>query len=900
MDVSHRHETIENSALSRQAQGIESRDGTQASSNPPSTEASPSHNSNDSSTQPAHQRLVFTDPVAFRYLEEDPLTTVLERRRRLTGYELYIVEQWACSRVHPTFVITTYTADPSHSVLVGVLSVPTDENAWSPRLRVYFKAVAQFHARRKDTSLGTLMVTNLSGFPSALTVIAVPDGDVKKHREDFIVNENLKRLGCSGRAGLNLLPPTGATQAKFHLLYRTSDRIPLYNAVIELVKLCQVALMLFAKLAPEYVDGLLCDVTEQAINDWWTELGTDFYNIEPSDGILGPTTVAALLGMLMGARNRLNAYGAPVGKDAFDISSLKRGIAYFQKSQKMERTRRLDRQTLDRLHRVTAKAASGDGWNVPKAVKSTVAELSGKGGEMVMGMVGAREKAGIGEVETMDIERFIELVHGERSKWLWFGKPRKTMGNDFSNLVGEEGMVFGKDEQGGYVWSSKKRDSVADESGSRLRDTHSVYLRPAAESQMSLDPGDKDQQLRKTVFKSVTGKMSDARSGFGRIKDAVGIPGFRGHHHRISKDTNVVDEDTTPANQDRHHHSEVTLTPIKSASPLTRTSTEKLNEIFRDPLPSESELNVAEQSKDTSTIQGSVSRDTAYPEFFSRSKSNDMSIEEGQYPSEAEKEAAEPRRRRGSAPGAVPTEHSTAGSIYRGSDYEDVLPAQQSMSRGKAVGILLQRRQSVSDLSCRPEQKRSDSWWPRHLSFSTVEDAVLSWEDISLIEDDGSPIPSDVARVLMKEQAMAKDAKIMRTRILQLQDHIGLWVVKKIDDIEALDLQGSRDQEELVLIHNQQRNEYQSLRTSTDDLLAREKMSLREASTDVELLGAKLEYELNALQSKVAEVEDGVATFEQLVTDVEARTQELEADDVTQESWLWWVFRLFTGAPLRT
>jgi len=65
-------------------------------------------------------------------------------------------------------------------------------------------------------------------------------------------------------------------------------------------------------------------------------------------------------------------------------------------------------------------------------------------------------------------------------------------------------------------------------------------------------------------------------------------------------------------------------------------------------------------------------------------------------------------------------------------------------------------------------------------------------------------------------------------------------------------------------------------------------------------LAAKLEYEVNALQSKVEEVEDGVAAFEQLVLDVEARTQELEADDVTQESWLWWVFRFITGAPLRT
>lgn len=380
---------------------------------------------------PAHQRLVFTDPAAFRYLEEDPCTIVLERRRRLRGYELYIVEQWACSRTHPTFVITTYTGLEQNSVVVGILSVPTNEEAWSPRLRVYLQAITNYHARKKETPLGTLMVTNLSSFPSALTVIAVPDGDLKKHREDFIVNEDMKRLGCSGRAGLNLAPPTSATEAKFSQLYRTSDRIPLYNAVIELVKLCQVALMLFGKLAPEYADGLLCDITEQAINDWWTEIGTEYFTIDPSDGILGPTTVAAILGMLMGARNRLNAYGAPVAKDVFDIVNTKRAIAHFQKSQKIDRTRRLNQQTLSRLHKATAKAASGEGWAVPRAVKSTVAELSGKGGDLVHG----REKARIAEVETLNIDTFIQLGSGERFKWLWYGKPRKTTDSDvFRNL----------------------------------------------------------------------------------------------------------------------------------------------------------------------------------------------------------------------------------------------------------------------------------------------------------------------------------------------------------------------------------------------------------------------------------------------------------------------------------
>ena len=35
------------------------------------------------------KRLVFADPVAFRYLEEDPATDAIERWRRLQGYEMY-------------------------------------------------------------------------------------------------------------------------------------------------------------------------------------------------------------------------------------------------------------------------------------------------------------------------------------------------------------------------------------------------------------------------------------------------------------------------------------------------------------------------------------------------------------------------------------------------------------------------------------------------------------------------------------------------------------------------------------------------------------------------------------------------------------------------------------------
>src|SRR5690606_33451343 len=115
--------------------------------------------------------------------------------------------------------------DPSHRITVSVLRIPRDENFWSPRLKVYFKAVREYNARAKETELGTLMVTNLSNFPSALTVVLVPGGDVRNHRLDFIVNEDLKRMGCSGRSALSLAPPTDATQTKFYQMYKVNSGI---------------------------------------------------------------------------------------------------------------------------------------------------------------------------------------------------------------------------------------------------------------------------------------------------------------------------------------------------------------------------------------------------------------------------------------------------------------------------------------------------------------------------------------------------------------------------------------------------------------------------------------------------------------------------------------------------
>lgn len=853
-----------------------------ASSNEKVTQITPNSSKTETSEAAehtaSHQRLVFADPAAFRcviytrfyrwilmvnrYLEEDPSTTVLERQRRLPGYELYLVEQWACSRVHPTFVITTFTGLEQHSILVSVLSVPTNEELWSPRLRVYLKAITKFHARKKETPIGILMVTNLNGFPSALNVIAVPDGDVRKHRSDFIVNENLKRMGCSGRAGLNLSPPIGATQAKFLRLYKTSDRVPIYSAVIELVKLCQLALLLFGKLAFEYADGLLCDVTEQAVNDWWTEIGTDFFDVEPNDGILGPTTVAALLGILLGARNRLNACGAPVGKDVFDLANTKRGIASFQKSQKLERSRRFDQQTLDRLRRVSAKAASGQGWMVPRAVKSTVAELSGKGGDVIINTAGTREKIGIADIETLEIDTFIRLAYGERCKWLWHGKPRKA--HDASELLErtryEDGLVFNNPEQESHEREGSRRQSMTDESprhmfGIRDQDPSAHGLRP------NPDVTDKDTALRRTVLKSVTGRITDARTGFGRIKDAVGKTGFRGHHHKFSRDTNMISDGESAKEIREGNRNQPSATDsdawVSRSKPTPQeledgdlgrhiTSRQGRNMFDEQGKPEEPTHNITQKEELETDAESSSSLDT-----LSRIMRLQLSAQRDAFnlpPKNSEK-----------------MQPSLQGS--------DALP-------------LLRTSQSLSNVT---NHKLKDSYgyrFARHLSFSAVVDVISAFDP---------KINEKFKTTLPVEDELLFDTNLLGSQLHKLRVHTASWAEQKVDQVSASLMQAELDQERLDHLCRQKLEEYHALKSASEELTTVEKSSLTKSFKEIENLGAKLEYELTALQSKVEDVENGIDEFERQVLRIERRAEELQEESTDRDSWLRWAVNWVTG-----
>jgi hypothetical protein len=705
------------------------------------------------------------------------------------------------------------------------------------------------------------MITDLSSFPSALTVIPVPDGDCVKHKEDFIVNENLKRLNCSGRAGLKLQPPTAATEAKFHHLYRTSERVPLYSAVMELVKQCQIALMMFGNLAPEYVDGLLCDVTEAAISDWWTDIGMDLYNIEPSDGVLGPTTVAALLGTLMGARNRLHAFGAPVGKDAFDISNLKRGISSFQKSQKLKRTRRLDRQTLDRLHRVTAKAANAEGWT--DAVKSTMAELGGHGGEMVMGMVRGREKGGIADIETLDVDNFAQLVTGERAKWLWRGKPRKGGdGDSFAGGPPAADMMFTTDDQGGYLWTSRKRRSHDDLTAER---SYQGPDRSGKQPELVNAVDEKDQNLGRMVRRGVSGKVSDARIGFGRFKDAVGL---RSHVQRNKDDVDIVGDAAY-------------IPPLESDTEVT--SSKIISDSTRQTEPESIPDNEAPTQIDE--LSGEPPLINLIPRS-SDPKPPAITVE-----SVASNERSEPPQKV-----SLTRVDEEPQDLERRKSQSTELSTEQD--RTSEFGILsLRRPQSCAELYREDDNtEQMNNYWPRHLSFSTVEEAVLGWEGLKGRTEDAENPDASLEEAIAQEDILVSDARIFSSRIQGLREGTVPWVEKQVDAVDDLNRLLYEMHERVNTSYMERLNQYQGIRERSSDLVSEEHSSLTDHMRRVEMMSAKLDYELNVLGSRVEDVETSLGEFERHVDDIELRIKTLVrgVEEKQNDSWLSWLGR-FTG-----
>jgi len=97
--------------------------------------------------------------------------------------------------------------------------------------------------------------------------------------------------------------------------------------------------------------------------------------------------------MVLGIRYRLLSVRIEAPKDMMNVEHFREAIAHFQKQFKLERTRILDKPTLDRLYMLTVRSAVGE-HRLPghKTLRTTVHDLSN------------RTVVNAADIETCDIE----------------------------------------------------------------------------------------------------------------------------------------------------------------------------------------------------------------------------------------------------------------------------------------------------------------------------------------------------------------------------------------------------------------------------------------------------------------------------------------------------------------
>lgn len=334
------------------------------------------------------------------------------REVEITGFEIYIVEQWTCERKYST-VITAFTGDSEHKVQCGQVKLLKDQTRWSPKMKFFFKEIEDYGAKLKETEHGYLFITNLSSMPSNLNLIPLAGGCIMNFYDCFKVNVNLKRLKCGGRSAMFLSPPSDASEDKFRQIYKTHPKVDLMYSVSELVTLVQICLVDFKLLDPLFVDGLLCNKTEEKITEWWMLYGTPYYGYTPKDGILGPSTVSAILGFVLSCHYRFYMASIDFPKEPFNYFSFRVIVGKFQKQYNLERTWYLDPATVQKLFRVTSKTSTSDISKLKKVVKSRVHDISGK----------QSSERCAQDVLTVDLERAIKFFAcSPRLEFLWFGK----------------------------------------------------------------------------------------------------------------------------------------------------------------------------------------------------------------------------------------------------------------------------------------------------------------------------------------------------------------------------------------------------------------------------------------------------------------------------------------------
>ncbi|AET40187.1 uncharacterized protein Ecym_5435 [Eremothecium cymbalariae DBVPG len=359
---------------------------------------------------------IFPDFTVVYGLRLGDLSSFPCREYSVSGFELYIVEQWVYER-RPTVVIVSYTGS-KQDVMHGIrITLPEDLNMWPEDLSGYYQQLASYCTLKDIDAFTSVFITDLSQFPSTLNLLHVEFGNMKDIWFTHKVNFNLKRLKCIGRSALSLADPPDASLEKFLQLYMLPmrDKDQAMKSVVTLITLVQISLWYFELLRPEYKDGIYCKHTDEALDQWWSIYGTVYLGIDRprKEGSLGPSTICGLISFVLSCYFKFVVKDVSSLKDPFDEESFRTAVYNFQKKHGLEKTSFLNFITVTKLFEVSSKISNTDIFKFRKVVKSTVQDIAGKGNPIQLSS----------EILTTDLSKLIShLQSGGYIKAFWKAK----------------------------------------------------------------------------------------------------------------------------------------------------------------------------------------------------------------------------------------------------------------------------------------------------------------------------------------------------------------------------------------------------------------------------------------------------------------------------------------------
>ncbi|KAF9927758.1 hypothetical protein FBU30_002875 [Linnemannia zychae] len=353
----------------------------------------------------------------------------------LEGYQIYLVEQWAIERNREVATAVSFTGDPVHQIHVTAITIE-HPNVHCPRLEKVFNELRIEGAKPKETPYGQLFVTNLSLFTSSLNIVLVPkQGDYDYYQQRFYLNLDLRRMGCSGRSALTSKSPSDAQREKFNQLYKISDSTDFEATVLRLVVLVQNCLYIFGLFNLADVDGLLCNATENGLEQFYlTFLSSTFQKFPTPDNVLDPMVLAGMFSKLCSVRAKLQHLVNNVPKDPFsDPTAFLTAVKTFQIKRPDLNACFLDLKTVEAISAAYNSSFNPQGLKVHKVLKSKIEDFSG------MTAVNT-------EGETTDLEVFVKHINIDSLKQVWRGKTKQK--TDVADALANGDWLTGGKELG--------------------------------------------------------------------------------------------------------------------------------------------------------------------------------------------------------------------------------------------------------------------------------------------------------------------------------------------------------------------------------------------------------------------------------------------------------------------